>query len=210
MKKKGFTIIEIFVVFLIILGVIFLILPQKLDSTKQARLISKWNGNYSNLEYTFSLMLAQKEPEIEKQFATAKNDNEKKQILLEAIKPYLRIKSEVKKTYTQHYMNGKIINSKDDYYFDNFYLTSSNEIIGLKLINPHCASQKSCAIIVFDINGLKGPNKWGYDIFGISLSKTGIEPFGKEFDAYTLKTDCSKKGLGISCAYYYSIGGKFD
>lgn len=35
-------------------------------------------------------------------------------------------------------------------------------------------------IYAFDINGKKGPNKWGYDIYGVSFygnSKNGITEF---------------------------------
>ena len=66
-------------------------------------------------------------------------------------------------------------------------------------------------MLMFDMNGLLPPNRWGKDIFGINIYSEGhIEPFGKNFDMSDLKLDCSEKGLGINCSYYYIIGGGFD
>ena len=210
MRKTGFTIIEVVVVFLLMLGVTFLVLPKSLDTTKQARFISKWSATYTGLQYMFSVISAQKDSDIQEKITDANNDNDRKKIIIDAIKPYLRITSEVKTLYKQYYMNGVEVKPIDNYYFDKFYLTTSNEIVGLKLVNANCKKEEVCVIIVFDINSLEAPNKWGYDIFGINVLKHGIEPLGKDFDIDTLKRDCSKHGFGLSCSYYYLIGGKFD
>ena len=211
MHKNGFTIIEVVVVFLLILGVTFLILPKSLNNTKQARFISKWTEKYSQLEYMFSVIKAQKVDEIKKDFIKAQNNNDRKNILLETIKPYLRITSEVNSLYyKQHYMSKELVQSTDKYYFVNFYKTDSNEIIGLKWIKSNCKNDEVCAIISFDINGLDSPNTWGYDIYGINLLNNKIEPLGKNVESDTLKNDCSKHGFGIYCSYYYLIGGAFD
>lgn len=196
MKKAGFTIIEVVTVFLLILGVTFLILPKKLESTKQARFICKWSKTYIELQYMFSVIYTQKDSKIQEK--------------IETIKPYLRITSEVKIPYKQHYMNGNEVSSTDTYYFNKFYFTNLKDIIGLKLINPNCKNKEVCSIMVLDINGIESPNKWGYDIFGINVLKNGIEPLGKDLDDDSLKRDCSKHGFGLSCSYYYLIGGKFD
>lgn len=210
MQKNGFTIIEVVVVFLLMLGVVFLVLPKSLNSTKQARLISKWAEKYSELQYTFSVIKAQKDTEIEEKLLKAADDKEKKEILLEAIKPYLRITSEIKVPYKQFYMDGTEVKPGDKYFFDNFYFTKLGEIIGLKLINPKCSKDEPCADMSFDMNGFEKPNTWGYDIFGINVFNGEVEPFGKGIDLDILKKNCSKYGSGIYCSYYYLIGGRFD
>lgn len=208
MHKKGFTIIEVTVVFLLMLAITFLVLPRSLNNTRQAKFISRWIEKYSQLEYMFSVVKAQKDGEIEEKFLKASNDNDRRKILLEAIKPYLRITSEVKVPYKPLYMDKTEATPGSRYYFNNFYFTSSNEIIGLKFINFDC--KEVCAVMAFDINGLEPPNTWGYDIFGINVLKNGIEPFGKNVDTDTLKDNCSKYGSGIYCSYYYLIGGRFE
>ena len=65
--------------------------------------------------------------------------------------------------------------------------------------------------MMFDINGILPPNRWGKDIYGVSIFDGGrIEPFGYDEDMEDLREDCSKQGSGVSCSYYYKIGGGFD
>lgn len=211
MRKNGFTIIEVVVVFLLILGVSFLILPKGLDTTRQARLISKWTEKYSELEYMFSVIKAQKDGEIQDSLNKAENNDDRKQILLDTIKPYLRITTKVNPSdYKPKYMNKIAVTENDMYYFDNHYLTTTNEIIGLKWIKQKCTDKDACAIISFDLNGPTPPNAWGYDIFGINILKNAIQPIGQGLDTDTLKNNCSKSSFGVYCSYYYLMGGKFD
>lgn len=210
MQKKAFTIIEVVVVFLLVLGVTFFILPKSLDSTKQARLISKWTTTYSDLEYMFSVIKAQKDSEIKEKIKDAANDNDRSEVLLDAIKPYLRITSKVEPNYKQYYMNGVEAYSNGRYHFKDFYYAGPDEIIGLKWVNADCKDDQICAVMSFDINGTAKPNTWGFDVFGINVLKSGIEPIGKNTDPEILKEDCSRFGLGTSCSYYYLIGGRFE
>lgn len=209
-NKNGFTIIEVVIVFLLMLGITFFLLPKNLESTRQAKLVSKWSEKYNELEYMFSVIRAQKDSEIKKKFQTIENDKGKEKVLLEAIKPYLRISSEVKEPYKQYYMNKMDVPKMGRYYFDKYYYTSQNEILGLKLVNPECNQNEICAVMAFDINGINPPNTWGIDIYGINVLKNGIEPFGKNVDPESLKTNCSKNGSGVDCSYYYLMGGHFD
>jgi len=211
MQKKGFTIIEVVVVFLLILGVTFLFLPKGLDNTRQARFISKWTEKYSEIEYMFSVIKAQKDSEIQAKLKNAQDSDGRSEAVIDTIKPFLRITSDVKDpTYKQHYMDKTLVKDQDRYYFGKFYQTSDNEIVGLKWLKEHCNDGDACAIMAFDMNGAIPPNTWGYDVFGIELLKDKISPLGKDADSDTLKKNCSKRGYGTYCSYYYLIGGKFD
>lgn len=210
MQKKAFTIIEVVIVFLLMLGITFFLLPRNLESTKQAKLISKWGEKYNELEYMFSVIRAQKDSEIKEKFNNIKNNDGKEKILLDAIKPYLRISSEVKGPYKQVYMNKVDVPPMGRYYFEKFYYTNQDEVVGLKLINPDCKEDQICAVMAFDENGVNPPNTWGFDVFGINVLKTGIEPLGKNTDTELLKNNCSKYGSGVYCSYYYLMGGHFD
>ena len=210
MRKNGFTIIEVVVVFLLILGVTFLMLPKGLDNTRQARFISKWVVKYADLQYMFSAINAQQNSEVTKIFNKRKEINTDGSTIPELFKPYLRISSDLKSTtYFQKYMNGEKVKESDKYFFNKFYLTNTNEIVGLKWITNDC-EKETCAVMNFDINGLEQPNKWGYDIYGLNVSRNKIEPLGKGFDSDILRSNCSKHGYGLYCSYYYLIGGKFD
>ena len=210
MRKNGFTIIEVVVVFLLILGVTFWVLPRNLDGTRQARFISKWTEKYTDLEYMFSVINAQQNEEITNIFNEKKDTTMQGASIPELFKPYLRITSKLDpKDYQQKYMDNTKIGDNDKYYFNKFYLTSSNEIVSLKWVKEHCDGT-ICAVMSFDINGKELPNKWGYDIYGINVYRNKIEPLGKGFDFDVLKRNCSKGGFGLYCSYYYLIGGKFD
>jgi len=210
MRRNGFTIIEVVVVFLLILSVTFLVLPRNFESTREARLISKWGQKYSELEYMFSVIKAQHDSEIKDKLEGANDNNDRRDILLDTIKPYLRITSKVNVPYSPRYMNGTIVDSESKYYFDKFYSTGLNEIVGLKWVKEDCKDKEICAIISLDINGMTPPNKWGYDIFGINVFKNGIQPMGKDVDPDTLRNDCDRSSYGTYCSYYYLIGGRFD
>lgn len=210
MRKNGFTIIEVVVTFLLILGVTFFMLPINLETTKQAKLISKWSEKYSELQYMFSVIMAQKDGEIKERFLGADNTKDRNKVILNVIKPYLRITTEVNVPYKQYYMNKLDSEPLSLYDFENFYFTNSNEIVGLKLVNPDCQGKNVCALINFDLNGIETPNIWGKDIFGINVYKNSIEPIGYGIDQDILRYNCSNKGSGVYCSYYYLIGGKFD
>lgn len=210
MRKNGFTIVEVVVVFLLILGVTFLILPRSLDTTRQARFVSKWSEKYSEMEYMFSVVSAQQDSRLKEKFSQAQDNNDRKKILLETIKPYLRITSEENSKYQPKYMNGSLVTSSGRYYFNSYYKTSSSEIVGLKWITKNCIGGTVCGIISIDLNGIDPPNIWGRDIFGINVLNTGIEPLGKGLESDILRNDCSKFGFGLYCSYYYLMGGKFD
>lgn len=210
MQKKGFTIIEIVVVFFLMLGVVFLVYPRSIDSSRQAKLISKWSEKVNELEYMFSVYRAQKDGDFNVKFSQSQSEDGKNKILVDIIRPYLRVTSELKTVYLPMFMDKSIVPQDSKYYFKHYYLTASNEIIGLKFINPNCSEKDVCFIMSFDINGSKPPNVWGYDIFGIDVYKNKIEPFGKKENQELLKQNCSRMGNGAYCSYYYLIGGKFE
>ncbi len=211
MNKNGFTIIEVVIVFLLILGVTFFILPLSLNNTKQAQFISKWVNTYSGLEYVFSSIKAQNELDLEQKFRHAQNNDYKTAVMLNIIKPYLRFKSGVSnQTYQPLYMDKKAIAQGDKYYFDNLYFWDEDKIFGLKWVSDKCKENDVCALMLIDINGIKLPNTWGKDIFGVNIFKDKIEPLGKNIERTILKNDCSPFGFGVYCSYYYLIGGEFE
>lgn len=57
--------------------------------------------------------------------------------------------------------------------------------------------------ISFDINGSRGPNMIGKDIFITVFTKDGIVPAYKNATQEEIKNDCSKSGTGYSCINKY-------
>lgn len=132
--------------------------------------------------------------------------------MITLVKPYLRIQEEdaLKTKYKQYYMNGNKVNPKDQFYFDKLYNSNNGQIIGIKDIKDEDIYHPGF-LMLFDMNGLKGPNTWGKDIYGINIFVDGkITPIGSGWNIDDVKKDCSETGTGVSCSYYYRIGGEFN
>ena len=114
------------------------------------------------------------------------------------------------KKYSSYYLNGEKVKQGDEFYFNNLYLSKNNKIIGIKDIKDDDIYHPAF-IMMFDMNGLNGPNTWGKDVFGINIFVDGkINPIGAGWDIEDLKKDCSTTGTGVSCSHYYRIGGEFS
>jgi len=209
--NKKYWKLEYSITLFVIIGVILLIMPISIENTRQANFISKWNEKYNRLEYMFSVINTHITDDIIKSFKKAKNSEEREQLLIQLIKPYMRIQTDINvpKKYSIRYMNKAKVYKGQLYYFEEIYFTEDGVIVGIKDL-PKDGESEPIFIIMYDINGILPPNIWGKDIFGINIYDDGhIEPFGQGKDMNDLKKDCSQSGTGISCSYYYKIGGSF-
>ena len=191
--KKGFTIIEVSILFVIFLIVAFLVAPLSLDDTKQAKNTSRWKNVQSDFTNIFYSINTQKE-ETPLSFQEAFNTIISGEIK-DSIKPY-------KVTF----MDGTYPNST--YRFKDFSQTYSKAILSVKLFEE--TDQELKGLLMYDVNGQTGPNTWGKDIFGYNIYEDKFEPFCKNEPIHSQKQDCSKNGTGLCCSNYYLIGGNFD
>lgn len=191
--KKGFTIVEVSILFVIFLIVAFLVAPLSLDDTMQAKNTSRWRSvqqDFSNIFYSIN---TQKE-ETSLPFKVA----------LETI-----LDNEIKGSeayYKITFMNGTFPN--DTYRFRDYNTTYSNATISVKLFDS--PQNEIQGLLMYDVNGKKGPNTWGKDVFGLNIYNDRFEPFGETESISSQKQDCSKNGTGLFCSNYYLIGGNFD
>lgn len=209
MAKKYYLKLEYSILLFIILGILLLIMPFSVENSRQAGFISKWNEKFNRVDYMFSVINAHITDDIIKSMNKAENSQEREAILLRLIKPYLRINTDNRpKHYKPRYINGARVYKGQTYYFDDFYFAENKTIVGIKDIKTETADD-AMFIMLFDINGILPPNRWGKDIYGVSIFDGGrIEPFGFDLDMKDLKKDCRE--TGISCSYYYKIGGGFE
>ena len=204
--------LEYSIALFVMLGVLLLIMPVSIENTRQANFISKWNEKFNRVEYMFSVINAHITDDMLKSMNKAKTPEDRESILLAIVKPYLRIGTYniPVRHYRPRYMNGTKVYKGQRYYFDDFYFAENNTIVGIKDIKNE-KMDDALFIMMFDMNGLLPPNRWGKDIFGVNIYDGGrIEPFGFDLDMDELKKDCSETGTGVSCSYYYKIGGGFD
>lgn len=191
--KKGFTIVEVSILFVIFLIVAFLVAPLSLDDTMQAKNTSKWRSvqlEFSNIYYSINTQ-----------------DQEVTQPFKETFLAFIEneIKEEIK-PYKVTFMNGTYPNYT--YRFNNFKQTFSNAVLSVKFFEN--SQNGLLGLLMYDVNGKMGPNIWGKDVFGYNLYENKFEPFGKAESINTQKQDCSRNGTGLFCSNYYLIGGNFD
>lgn len=212
MNFRKFWKIEYTLTLFAIFAIFVLLLPTTIQSARQASLISRWNEKYNRVNYMFSVLNTHSNEEIIKSLKNAQTNEERSKLMILLMQPYLRISSNnvPSRHYRPKFMNNSRVGKNQYYYFDDFYYAENNTIIGIKDLEQQNADDPMF-MLMFDLNGLLPPNRWGKDIFGINIYGEGrIEPFGKQFDMADLKLDCSEKGLGINCSYYYIIGGGFN
>ena len=206
--KKQFWKLEYSITLFILLGVFMFFVPVRFENYFQARMISKWNDKYDKVSYMFSVINTQTTDEILKSFAQAEDPEQRENLLLQLIKPYMRLEPVNKKSlrYKPKVLNGKKVSKKDFFYFNDLYF-ADGQIVGVKDI---AKNEKNYAwfMLMFDINGTLPPNTWGRDIYGLFIYDEGkVVPFGYNKDMDELKMDCSEDGTGLFCSYYYRIGG---
>lgn len=191
--KKGFTIVEVSILFVIFLIVAFLVAPLSLDDTMQAKNTSRWRSvqqDFSNIFYSIN---------TQKDDSSVLFSNALESILDNEIKEPIE-------PYKITFLNGTYPNNT--YRFKDFKLTYSNAVVATKLFET--PQNNLQGILMYDVNGKKGPNMWGKDVFGLNIYNDKFEPFGKNESVSSQKQDCSKNGTGLFCSNYYLIGGSFD
>ncbi len=211
MENKFCWKLEYTIVLFVIFAIILMIMPFSIDNTRQANIISRWNEKINRVEYMFSVINAHITDDILFGYEKAETPQERETYLLSLMKPYMRIKNcPLKRHYKTRYMNGSRVYKGQTYYFPDLFFAENKTIVGIKDVKTENPDDPYF-IMMFDMNGFIPPNKWGRDIFGLNIYDGGvIKPFGFDKDMKELKDDCSKNGTGLSCSYYYKIGGGFD
>lgn len=194
--KKASVFVEGMLVFGVILCCIFIALPFLRNANEKEKNIVKWSQRYSNIQYAYDVLKAQTDME---------NADMMSMSFRNKLKDFLREEKDVSKTYTQSFRNNRQKN--DLYTFSKFFLNRNGIILGFKWINPNCDNKQLCAVMSVDINGLKKPNTWGKDVYGVNFYRNKVEPIGENLSLKELKKDCSKKGSGVYCSAYYLLGG---
>ena len=197
MIKKASVIIEGILVFFVVLCCFFIALPFMFNTTQKEHNIVKWAQKYSNIEYTYKILKVQTE-ETDKKFMSSNFQNK--------LNEFIREKNSIKGEYKQKFLHSN--KNIEIYVFDKFFETENGTIIGFKWINPNCKNKEICATMSVDINGLKKPNTWGKDVYGVNFLIDKVEPAGYGFNMQRLRQDCTK-GSGVYCSAYYLIGGLF-
>ena len=192
-NKKGFTIVEVSILFVIFLIVAFLVAPLSLDDTLKAKNVSRWRSVQSDFENIFYSINTQKDTD----------DFDFRTVFDNVMAGEGKGDAEA---YKITYLNGTFPGG--EYRFPELKQTYSNAVVAYKLYN---SSQNGLqGVLMYDVNGQVGPNIWGKDVFGFNIYSDRFEPFCKNDSVASQKQDCSKSGSGLCCSNYYLIGGRLN
>ena len=190
--KDGFTLVEVIILFVIFITVAVLVVPLAVDDAVTAKNTAEWQRVQSSFaSIPISMMNTQKYKQSGvvslEHFITA----------LIKVHPLRNVVS-----YKIKYMNGDP--SDGIYKFNEIYNTDFGASIAFNWFEDKdkvLGEDRMEGVLMYDVNGKRGPNVWGKDVFGMNIYANKIEPFGKGVDPMTVETDCSRQGRGLYCSY---------
>ena len=190
--KEGFTLVEVVILFVIFLTVAVLVIPLTVEDALSAKHIAKWQhvqNGFASVPISMMNTKSYKDSGVVtlEHFVSS----------LVKIHPLKNVVS-----YKIKYLNGDTPDEK--YTFKEIYNTDGGASIGFKWFDNSVTAKgedKLEGLIMYDVNGKRGPNTWGKDVFGFNVYANKIEPFGKNEDPTTVETDCSRQGTGVYCSF---------
>lgn len=223
----AFTLAEVLITLGIIGVVAALTIPTLINNSQKSQYISALEKTYSTLSQNFLLIQNDNGGDVSSIFVSTNSNTN----MLNAFATQLK----VVKTCTgaggncwyttplyelsPNYLTGIWTSNPDSLStVAKAQLADGSLMMFLSYLNS-CTSDKStlndgnpldgsvCGEIYVDINGFKGPNKWGRDVFGFWMAKKGIYPWGMIYDTSIPMaswcgdaTSSTTTGYGIGCA----------
>ena len=190
--KDGFTLVEVIILFVIFITVAVLIVPLTVDDAVTAKHNAKWQHVQSSFASIPIYMMNTK--------SYKDNGVISLEHFLAALVRVHPLKNVV--NYKIKYLNNDTPEEK--YTFKEIYNTNNGATIAFNWYDDDNSSggeDKIKGIIMYDVNGKRGPNVWGKDIFGFNVYANKLEPFGKNEDPLTVESDCSRQGTGVYCSF---------
>ena len=168
----AFTLAEVLVT-LVIIGVIAaMTIPTLINKTEKQEFVSKFKKNYSVFSSALKMAQAQNGQLTGWDWSSQQSgfDNIENYIL-----PHLQVAENCKNTtncsldYDGTFLNGDFwINFKTNTDHYKFVL-NDGAAFALYIITSCTENNTNCLDVHFDVNGSKGPNKWGRDIFTLEV-----------------------------------------
>jgi prepilin-type N-terminal cleavage/methylation domain-containing protein len=197
---SGFTLAEVLITLLIIGVVASMVIPNIINDSQDAEIKTAWKKSYSDISQATMKMISDNGGSLVNICAT--NDHTCFKNFYNTYFPYIKTcvnaardgcwanvfySPDGTKVTSWGTSTGAILN--DGTFFMPTYYDSNCEYNVFGGV-PRCGD------IRVDVNGMKGPNKLGKDIFSIWILKSSLKPRGS-MDDYT--NDCTVNG-GWGCA----------
>jgi prepilin-type N-terminal cleavage/methylation domain-containing protein len=220
---KAFTLAEVLITLLIIGVVASLVIPNFLQDTQNEELNVQFKKDFSTFNDAARLMMLDNGGNLAGLFANNMD-------LMNKFGDYIPLIKKCPTNNTGCFHTGtnswKNLHGDDGWINQTDYPTAiitNGSLIRFTLARSDCeydygtgsVAEHSCGNLVFDVNGFKGPNMAGRDIFYVWVTKTGIYPYGMTNDirsnwsAYCNKNN-STINSGIGCTAKVLGNSKVD
>lgn len=202
--KTGFTLAEVLITLLIIGVVASIIIPNLLNDTQNAELKTSWKKAYAEMAQATAKIILDNGGTFKNSCSTANAMC-------------------LRNLYTQHLSYVKLCDT--DKFLGNCWSSDTWQLNGQTLswsgdagavlnngtfllfynLDVTCSSPSNqilrCGAISVDVNGFKGPNVLGKDIYRMWILQNSVLPYGTQWDDRGGR--CSSTTSGESCAAQY-------
>lgn len=210
-SKFGFTLAEILITLAIIGIVAAMTLPMLFGSIQKKQTVAKLQKAISEINQAYKLSIDQNGGGSAEEFLNMGAEEYFKKFW----QPYLKVA-----TYCEDYKQCGYQNNRP-YYDLNGNLLGSDLIAGSSRIafitmdgfifnirtsewdlDNNTGFTKTAGTFIIDLNGSKGPNIWGKDVFVLTRNEDGTEiiPKCKDTPTVQVNNNCSHAGSGECCA----------
>ena len=210
--NKGFTLSEVLITLTIIGVVSALTLPAVIQKQRDKANVAKLQKVYSVLSQA---LLRAKEDQGDFTNWPAQNSTEGTETIFSFIEPYIKTVKKCGDTSGCWAQNTKSLSGSDAMWFTprltevyNLVLSDGTSVIVDVLGERYTvlglnSDVKQYSIIAFwvDVNGIKGPNIFGRDIFAFALANKWLVPFGYANNSANCNPNIKSTASGIDCAY---------
>lgn len=198
-RMIAFTLAEILLTLLIIGIVASIIIPGLINNIQNAELKVAWKNTYSIMNQATKLVLLEVGGSMKGILPYNIDDSPSDEFKNFYIKHLINFKECPKPVIGPCWSSEVTRFASDNLLNDNAGIILSNGAFVLFDYENADCDDEICAFIDIDVNGLKGPNKIGKDIFGIKVLENKILPWGTKNDGY--ENTCNTTGISCSSEY---------
>ena len=209
-KKFVLSFAEIVVIIFIFIAGFCVFTARTFDVSQESNIIYKWKKVLDSAKYSYNVVLLTESDNLNNAMLLNDTDRNKAVFKLSAKTISLEENKKLRK-YKYRFLNGTKVPENSKYYVKDFMISpKGTTVIGLNWQNPKCfENNELCGIMIFDMNGRRGPNRFGLDVFGVNIYNDRLEPFGSNLNYTESEKNCSRLQTGVTCSQFYLIGGQF-
>jgi len=207
--KKGFTLAEVLITLLIIGVIASIVIPGLIADTQQAEYKAAWKKAFASISQAHKQIIMDNGGT----FIDAAADRSECRNLF---KNKMNYATTCDDTSCAASSIKQFDGATSSYSFgsNNLVLNDGTIMTYFTIDSANCThggyvySTGECGWMLVDVNGKKGPNQWGKDIYGIWITKNQILPWGANpagtATITQIESTCSTTGYGCGSKYLYN------